>query len=201
MYSVVNRVLKIYSPLSSSEKAASTSLINHPLIKKRLLQRQLQHYLRPARVCGRFNLASSKTQTDSPRREHSLQVNPWPGTAALGPSPTTPATARAMPWRTSHVLAAWPPARPLLPRRYLITCLASSSPSRSHARPRPSWSRARPRGSSRRGSASRVKAPPWPRLGSCASSERAWRLWAAHYSTPRKRPRRPTGRPATASVA
>ena len=178
-----------------------TSLINHPLIKKRLLQRQLQHYLRPARVCGRFNLASSKTQTDSPRREHSLQVNPWPGTAALGPSPTTPATARAMPWRTSHVLAAWPPARPLLPRRYLITCLASSSPSRSHARPRPSWSRARPRGSSRRGSASRVKAPPLavPQLPWLLRLLRA-RL-AALGSSALPRRGRPTGRPSTAPGA
>ena len=200
MYSVVNRVLKIYSPLSSSEKAASTSLINHPLIKKRLLQCHLQHYLRPARVCGRFNLASSKTQTDSPRREHSLQVNPWPGTAALGPSPTTPATARAMPWRTSHVLAVWPSARPLLPRRYFhmsriilaltLACSASAFMVPGKA-PRKLATGVRQQGQSAPlGSAPASLAPAPPQSAPGGSGQLA---------LPRRG--RPTGRPSTAPGA
>ena len=47
---------------------------------------------------------------------------------------------------------------------------------------------------------SRLKVPPplaAPQLGSCASSGRAWRLWAARPSQERARP---TGRPATASA-
>ena len=47
---------------------------------------------------------------------------------------------------------------------------------------------------------SKVKLRPWavPQLGSCASSGRNWRLWAAQHS---QEEARPTGRPAIASGA
>ena len=47
---------------------------------------------------------------------------------------------------------------------------------------------------------SKLKVPPLaaPQLGSCASSGRAWRLWAARQLPGRGRP---TARPATASAA